>query len=170
MSSSMPGLVGMSEQTRGFIAMVRDYMRDQPQLNRLIDGYESNDRQIAWALLDALSRFNGTPPFLGTSSLDNLLAYNQHYLLTRMTVCSVLESVALLQTRNQVDYNTGGTTVALNNKTPLLLNWIQMLRASTDQDIVRVKVAMNVAQCLDGGVSGVLSELWAVNGLYSSYN
>jgi hypothetical protein len=60
-------------------------------------------------------------------------------------------------------------TVSINNKTPLLMSWIQMYRSTTDQDLLRVKVAYNIASLLDGGVSGILSELWNVNATYIGY-
>lgn len=166
---SLQGIPGMSTATRSFINMVRAFLRDQPELNRLTDGEESNDRQIAWAIMDALSRFNGTPPLLGNSGLEGLLAANQHYLLLRMTVCALLESVALLQIRNRLSYTTGGMTVAINDKGQELLNVIQFYRNITDQELLRVKIAMNISQMLDGSASGIFSEFWSVNATYAAY-
>ena len=45
-----------------FVNQVRMYLRDFPELNRLVDGYESSDRMLAWAVIDALDDFNNTPP------------------------------------------------------------------------------------------------------------
>jgi hypothetical protein len=123
---------------------------------------------IAWAVLDAMSDFNGTPP-LGSISLEDLLQRQQHHLLLRMTVESLIESVGLLQTRNHINYSNGGINVGVNDKTPLLMNWLQYFKSTTEQQKQRVKVAMNIEQILGPNNPGVHSELWAVNATYLSY-
>jgi hypothetical protein len=158
----------MSATMQDFVQMVRLYIRDFPELNRIIAGEESSDRMIAWAVLDAMSDFNGTPP-LGSISLEDLLQRQQHHLLLRMTVESLIESVGLLQTRNHINYSNGGINVGVNDKTPLLMNWLQYFKSTTEQQKQRVKVAMNIEQILGPNNPGVHSELWAVNATYLSY-
>lgn len=168
MVDSLAGLPGISPTFRSFVASVRFYIRDMPELNRLVAGEESSDRQIAWSVIDAVSDFNGTP-HLTNYSLDELLSRNLHYLLLRMTVCSLIEQVGLLQTRNHVNYSTGGITVGVNDKTPLLMNWLQYFKSFTDQRKQHVKVALNIEGILGPSNSGVFSEYWVVNGLYSRW-
>jgi hypothetical protein len=151
-----------------FVPMVRAYLRDQPELNRLIAGSESSDNFLAWSVLDAIARFNGTPHFT-MLSLEDLLQLQQHSLLLRMTVETVLESVGMLQTRNHLNYSNGGINVGVNDKTPLLQSWLQMFSARNDQMITRVKVAINIGYILGPENQGVHSELWAVNATYLSY-
>jgi hypothetical protein len=164
---ALEGIPGVSRAFKDFIPVVRAYTRDHPELNRLLAGVESDDRQIAWAILDALSDFNGTPPILGNFSLEALLDYSQQSLLLRMTTCALVESVCLLQTRNHLNYSTGGTTVGINDKTPLLMQWLQYNKSYTEQMKQRVKVAMNIQGLF--GESGVHSELFAVNSTYAGY-
>lgn len=166
---SLQGIPGMTDTTRSFVQMVRFYMRDIAELNRLVAGEESSDRQIAWAVLDALSDFNGTPPFLGNMTVESLLEAGQAPLLLRMTVIALIESVGLLQTRNHINYSNGGITVGVNDKTPMLMNWLQYFRSLTEQRKLQVKVAMNIAGLLNSGRSGVHSEYWAVNSTYAAY-
>lgn len=165
----LQGIPGMTDATRSFIQMVRAFMRDYPELNRLVRGVESSDRMIAWAIKDALSGFNGTPPNLGRFTVDDLLARDQSYLLLRMTVCALIESVGLLQTRNHLNYSTGGTSVGVNDKTPLLMNWLQYFRASVDQAKLRIKTAWNIESILGEDNAGVFSEYWVVHGTYLRY-
>jgi hypothetical protein len=153
---------------RSFVQAVRLYMRDFPELNRIVRGQETSDRQIAWSVLDALSDFNGTP-HLTHYCLEDLLQQNQHALLLRMTVISIIESVGLLQTRNHINYSNGGINVGVNDKTPMLMNWLQYYKAFTDQMKQRVKVALNIMGILGPSNSGVHSELWAVNATYAAY-
>ena len=156
-----------SDAMTTFIGVVRDYLRDHPELNRLTEGVESSDRMIGWAVLDAVSLFNGTP-HLTNFTLRQLLDRNQHHLLLRMAVVAVLESVMLLQSRNQLSYSAGGTSVAISDKAPMLNGFVQYFKASTDQLLQRVKVAMNISEALDGAV-GAHSEMWAVNASYIAY-
>jgi hypothetical protein len=165
---ALQGVQGMSDAMKAFVQMVRLYLRDFEELNRLVAGEESTDRMIAWAVLDALSNFNGTPHFT-QASLEELLALNQQHLLLRMTVEALIESVGLLQTRNHLNYSDGGINVGVNDKTPLLINWLQYYRSYTEQLKQRVKVAMNINSILGPSNRGVHSELWAVNISYLAY-
>ena len=166
--AQLQGISGVTPTMQAFVQVVRDYMRDHPELNRLIAGQESNDRLIAWSVLDALSLFNGTP-HLTALSLEDLLQRQQHHLVLRLTVVTLLESVGLLQTRNHINYSNGGLNVGVNDKTPLILQWLQYYRATTQQMMTNVKVALNIEGMLGSGGSGVHSELCAVNATYLAY-
>lgn len=168
MAGSLQGLPGVTPTFEAFVQQVRLYTRDFPELNRIIAGEESTDRQIAWSVLDALSDFNGTP-HLTSYSLDEMLGRNLSYLLLRMTVISLIEQVGLLQTRNHINYSTGGINVGVNDKTPLLMQWLQYFRAFTDQRKQQVKVALNIEGILGPSNSGVFSEYWSVNGTYAQF-
>lgn len=168
MTSPLDGMPNISPTMRAFVQNVRLYMRDHAELNRLVGGEESDDRQIAWAIFDALSNFNGTPPFIGRFRLEDLLGRDQHALMLRMTVIALIESVGLLQTRNHINYSDGGLNVGVNDKTPLLMKWLEMFRSMTEQRMMQVKVAFNIEQLLDGG-PGMHSELWWVNQSYAAY-
>jgi hypothetical protein len=165
---TLQGLPGVTPTFQAFVQSVRLYLRDFPELNRLIVGEENNDRQIAWSVLDALSDFNGTPHFT-QMSLEELLQRNQHYLILRMTVISLIEQVGLLQTRNHINYSTGGINVGVNDKTPLLMQWLQYFKAFTDQRKQHVKVALNIEGILGPSNSGVFSEYWAINSTYAQF-
>lgn len=143
-------------------------MRDFPELNRIVRGEESTDRQIAWAISDAISNFNGTPHFT-SATLDELLQRNQQALLLRMTVVALIESIGLLQTRNHINYSNGGINVGVNDKTPMLMNWLQYYRSMTEQMKQQVKVAMNIESILGPSNSGAFSEYWATNSTYSMW-
>jgi hypothetical protein len=164
----LQGIPHMGRPFKDFVQMVRLYMRDFPELNRIVAGEESSDRQIAWAVLDALSDFNGTPHFT-SMTLEDLLQLNQHALLLRMTTIALIESVGLLQTRNHINYSNGGINVGVNDKTPLLMNWLQYFKSFTEQMKQRVKVAINIGGILGPSQSGIHSELWAVNATYAAY-
>lgn len=168
MTEALQGVDSMSANMRAFVSTVRLYTRDLPELNRLIKGEESSDRMIAWATLDALDNFNGTPHFTSLS-LDDLLNLNQRSLMLRLTVEALIESVGLLQTRNHLNYSTGGINVGTSDKTPLLMQWLQYFRSFTGQKLQRVKVTLNMESILGSDQVGVHSEYWATNLSYLSY-
>jgi hypothetical protein len=165
---SLDGIPFMSKDFRDFVYTVRAYTRDYPELNRLVRGEESTDRQIAWSILDALADFNGTPP-ITKLSLDYLLDRQQHALLLRMVTIALLESVALLQTRNHLNYSDGGVNVGVNDKTPMIMNWLNYYKSTTEQMKQRVKVALNIESILGPGNAGVHSELWAINSTFIGF-
>lgn len=145
-----------------FIQLVRSYMRDYPELNRLIAGEESSNRQIAWAILDALDDFNTTPPFTRFGLND----YPSRSLLLRGVVCTLLESIGLLQTRNHLQFSDGGITVGVNDKTPFLQAWIQLFRNSYEDKKMKIKVAYNIESAWGGGIH---SEYRFINNFYGDW-
>lgn len=164
---SIEALPGVTPTFKNFVEYVRTFMRDFGELNRLVRGEESNDRQIAFAVVDALEDFNGSPPFTSLSLETLLHQYHQSSLLCRMSACVVVESVGLLQTRNQVNYSAGGTNLGVNDKTPLLMQWYKLFKNETEQKKMRAKVAMNIQNALMP--AGVHSELFAVNATYAAF-
>jgi len=166
--TTLEGIPGVTQSTRLFVASVRLFLRDHAELNRLVAGEETSDRMIAWSVLDALSKFNGTPP-ITSFTLDEMLNREQSHLLLRLTAETVIESVGLLQTRNHINYSTGGINVGVNDKTPLLLQWLQLFKSTTEQRVQQVKVAFNIESILGPEHVGMHSEYWATNQSYMSY-
>src|SRR4030067_1032747 len=138
MGGELQAVIPMGQALQEFVPVVRAYLRDLPELNRLIAGEETGDRFIAWSILDAMARFNGTPHFTSLT-FEDFLANQQHYLLLRMTVETILESVGLLQTRNHINYSNGGINVGVNDKTPLIQSWLQIFSAPDEQETRRAQ-------------------------------
>lgn len=154
-----------TDELMRFVAQVRAYLRDYPELNRLIDGEETSDRMIAWAVIDTLDDINNTPPFIGTFTCDN---FPYRSLLLRGTVVTVLESVGLLQTRNQLQYSDGGISVGVSDKAPMLMQWINMLKMSYEQKLQRWKISMNITQAMNG--ESVMSDYYFLGGYYDVFD
>lgn len=145
-----------------FVGMVRDFMRDYSELNRLIKGEEHSDRLIVWAILDALEDFNTSPP-MTSYSLTN---FPSKSLLLRGAVINLLESVGLLMTRNHLTFSDGGIQVGVSDKTPLIQSWIQLFTNKYEQKKDRLKIALNI----EGGWGGGLhSEYLWTSGFYGGY-
>lgn len=162
------GIPGVSDTFNSFIQTVRMFMRDHPQLNRLVKGEEHSNRMIAFAILDFLSDFAGTPPPLGYLSLEQMFEMHYQAFALRGTCVTLLESVGILQTRNHLNFSDGGISVGVSDKTPMLMNWINSFQQKYEQQKLQIKVSMNISQLL-GSALGEHSEFFAVNGWWGSY-
>lgn len=160
---SMDGAPLPNLELNRFVAQVRAFMRDYPELNRLIAGEESSNRQIVWAVMDALDDFNSTPPFITRRDISNFPSMS---LLIRGTVCSLLESIGLLQTRNHLQFSDGGIQVGINDKTPFIQSWLQVFRNGYEDRKMKMKVAMNIESAWGGGIN---SEYRFINNFYGEW-
>lgn len=140
-----------------FIDYIRRFMRDNPFLNRLTDGYESSDEDIMDAIEDAIDDFNQTPPFISTYNLRNPPPKS---MLKRGVVICLLESLGLLDTRNSLQYSDGGLNVNID-KTPAIQSWIQLFTNKYEEKKIRWKTACNIEGGL--GQGGLSSEYTLVN-------
>lgn len=140
------------------IEYIRAFLRDTPELNRLVAGREHSDKLIAMAMFDTLERVQAMSPPVPISSLPiNILRLGSTIFL--------LQSLGLLMTRNQLNYRTGrGTGIGLQDKVPLILNWIQLFQQEFKEAAKEWKVSLNLSRAL--GSSVLHSEYALINGLY----
>lgn len=144
------------------ISTLRLYLRDYPQLNRLTSSEDHNDRLLAWAILDAIDDFNSTAPFT-RFGVNN---FPSKSLLLRGATVSALESLMFLMVRNQLNYNDGGISVGVSDKTPLVKAVIDMLRSVYEEKKLKMKIAMNIEEAWGDGVH---SEYLWTNAFYGSW-
>jgi hypothetical protein len=147
---------------RSFVSIVRAFMRDYPELNRLIQGVEHSDRMIAWAILDALNDFNTTPPLTSFP----LKTFPSKHILLRGTAISLLESLGMLMTRNQLTFSDGGIQVGISDKSGLLMSWITLFTNKYEEKKKQLKIALNIE---GGWGEGVSSEYLWMNGFYGGW-
>lgn len=149
-------------ELNNFVNQVRSFLRDYKELNRLVTGVESSNRQIVWAVFDALDDYNTEPPFTSFSIRN----FPSKSLLIRGTVISLLQSVGLLMTRNQITFSDGGIQVGINDKTPLIQSWLQLFMNMYEDKKKKLKVAYNIETAWGGGV---FSEYRFVNNFYGEW-
>ena len=166
--ANLQGIPGLSPAVVAAAESIRVWMRDHPELNRLVEGYETSDRQLLFAVMDAVETMNGTPPPT-TLSLEEWLAARQFTLIRYFTVIHLLEGIGLLQTRNHISYSSGGKSVGVNDKTPLIMGWLKYFRAVADQKLAAVKVSMNIMSILGPDQSGMRSEYWAIHSTFANW-
>lgn len=154
---------GLPKELLNTISLIRAKMRDFPELNRLIEGRETSDREIAFAIMECIDDFNMTPPLLGTFTVANFPSIS---LLINGSIINIITSVGLLQTRNHMSYSDGqGVQVSVSDKGPQLMNWMNLFTQTYEQKKFRLKQAINLGEALNG--SAVSSEYALVNGYFS---
>lgn len=142
----------------------RRFMRDYPELNRLTEGYDHSPRHLKWAVVDTLSDWVSTPPFIG-QSLSMIVERGLVSVFCRGVVITALESLGILHLRNHISYSDGGVNVQTENP-QLIANWLQMMKSEYEQKKQRILIAMNIENLLGPTVGGVHSELYFINAFF----
>lgn len=161
----LQGLAQPTEEVfNAHVQSVRLFMRDFSELNLLIRGEESSDRMIAWATVDFLSDFNGTPPFT-SFNLNDLVAKNLQNLAVRGTVISLLQSLMIFYARNHLPFSDGGLSVNIMDKAPIIQSMLSLFQSAYEQQKRMVLTAINIEGIMDTGPSGVHSDYMALSSL-----
>lgn len=130
---------------------LRLFLLDTPALNRLIRRKETDEDLLEFAIDMAISDWNSTPPVVQHVTITN---YPSLYLLMHAATIQVLKSQGLLQARNELNYNAGGSSFVRSNKTQYYQSW--MINFSNEYELKKrnFKMAQNIAS----GWGGVSSE------------
>lgn len=141
----------------------RRFMRDFPELNRLTAGYDHSPRHLQWAVMDTLSDWSSTPPFLG-QDLGAIIERGFISVFVRGVVITALESLGILHLRNHISYSDGGVNVQTENP-QLIQSWLQMMKGEYENKKQRILIALNIENALGFG-GGVHSELYFINSFF----
>jgi hypothetical protein len=156
--------VEISDNYYSLISMLRLYVRDLAPLNRLVDGEESKDRDLALAIYRAVEDFNGTPPPLSLN-LQQIIDNHLVDLILRGAACKLMESVVLTYARNELQFTDAGVSVKISDKFPVFMNWYSAMKPSWDKEKEQVKISLNINQIVTDQPGGVFSEFWLINSL-----
>lgn len=152
-----PNIAMLAEYTRM-------YMRDYPELNRLTEGYDHSPRHITWAVIDTLSDWAATPPFIG-QNIDLIISRNLFSLFCRGVAINLLESLGILHMRNYLAYSDGGVNVQTENP-QMIQAWLGMMKSEYEQKKQRVLIALNIENALGSQAGGLHSELYFINSFF----
>jgi hypothetical protein len=126
---------------------LRLFLMDTEELNRLLRRKEIDDTRLEFALQMTISDWNSTTPLIGAVSYAN---FPSLYLLIHGAACTCLKMAGLYQSRNELTYNSGGTSIVRSNKTPYYQTWIQNFAAEYEAKKLNLKLQKNV----DGAMTG----------------
>jgi len=130
---------------------LRLFMRDTPELNKLLRKEESDDTLFDFAIDMAISDWNSTAPLLPSRNIEN---YPSLYLLMHASAIQLLKTQGILQSRNELSYQSGGSSFMRSNKTQHYQSWLVNFQNEYEVKKKNYKIFQNVAR----GWSGVHSE------------
>lgn len=140
--------------------LLRMFLNDTPELNRLIRRQESDDPKLDLALALAVDDFNITSPLISTYKVET---FPSLYMLIYGATIQVLRSAGILQSRNELAYSSGGVSVRIFDKTQNYQSWIAQFVAEYERKKQNYKISLNVAAAMAGGVSSeyaLLNYFW----------
>ena len=134
--------------------LVRAFLRDYAHKNRLVAGEESSNSDIDLGILLALDDFNfATVPLLGTRNLSNFPSIS---LLVLGAATWILKSAGILQTRNFLNFSSGGISAVFSDKTQAYQSWISLLQREYETKKAEVKMFLNI-----GGAYGSVATAYS---------
>lgn len=154
---SLPLFSGATQQAVAvdFRNKIRAFIRDTPATNALLGTEETPDLLIDFALDLTLDDFNTSPPLIGQF---NLYSHPSQSLVMLGAIIWILKSAGLQQSRNQLDYASGGITVASSNKTPLYQSWLNIMMQEFEAKKANLKKSLNAVMAY-GGISSEYSQV-----------
>lgn len=129
---------------------LRLFLRDTPQLNRLILKEESDDELLEFAIMLTISDWNSTAPLSGVT----LGSFPSLYLLMHGAAIQVLKMQGIYQDRNKLVYNSAGSSFSRSDKGPSYMQWAQFFISDYEVKKQNFKMFKNI----EAGYGGVHSE------------
>jgi len=140
-----------SERPAKALKYLRMFLQDTPELNRLIRTYELTDEMLRFAIDMCISDWNSTPPVITARNLEN---FPSLYLLMHGSAIQALKMAGVRQSRNELNYQSGGSSFIRSNKTSLYQSWISLFLNDYEMKKKGMKVNENVSR----GYGEVFSE------------
>lgn len=129
--------------------LLRLFLNDTPELNRLIRQQETDDPHLDLAIALGVDDFNITSPLLSTYRVET---FPSLYMLIYGATIQVLRSAGILQSRNELAYSSGGVSVRIFDKTQNYMAWIAQFVAEYERKKSNYKISLNVMNALAGGI------------------
>lgn len=138
---------------------LRAFLRDDPNLNELLEGKESTDGQLKGAIADSIDDWNTTQPSLAAIDIKN---HPSARLLIRGAAIEILSSAAIYYERNRLPYTDGGISVDDKAKMQGYTTMISVL-GDGPRGYEAKKVGLKKTQNIAAGFGGVPSEYSGLN-------
>lgn len=140
--------MGIPVETVKFAEEVRAYVRDFPELNRLINGEESSPRMVQFCAHLALDEWNALSPV----QIGSVAEFPNKLILLQLTIIHLLTSVGILHSRNRLPYNDGGFSADTEAQADEYPKWITLLRSQVGPLLQTLSIRLNIASARGVGV------------------
>ena len=129
---------------------LRMFLMDNEEMNRLLGRKEIDDDRLEFAINLTISDWNTTAPVIGR---EDIVSWPSLYLLMHGGAVQCLKMAGFYQTRNELTYNSGGSSFIRANKTPYYQSWIQNLSAEYEAKKLQYKIQKNIEGAYGDGFS-----------------
>lgn len=133
---------GINKTREQLVPMLRTFLGDSVENNRLIPGEEISDDKLGLALDLALDEYNNTPPF----EQRTFLTFPSLKVAIYGGAVQALIMAGLIQTRNYINFSDGGIQEVLSDKAPAYQAWIANLLQSYREEAMALKTSLNMEQ------------------------
>lgn len=120
---------------------LRMFLMDNEEMNRLLNRKEIDDDRLELAIIMTLSDWNTTPPIIGRV---DIVSWPSLYLLLHGAAIQCLKMAGLYQSRNELTYNSGGSSFVRANKTPYYQAWISNFASEYESKKMQIKMQQNI--------------------------
>jgi len=141
------------KQAQRRLEKIREYMtvfmKDQPILNRLLMRAEFTKTEIDLAVNLTIDDYNTTPPLLTAVTILNFpsLMFMVHGCAIQLLIMG-----GILQSRNELNYSSGGISVKTSDKTQLYQSWLNLLARGYENKKKEFKISVNIEGAYGSGV------------------
>jgi hypothetical protein len=132
-----PGIRKSKEDLR---KMLRAFLGDTPEDNKLIPDEELSDDKLDLALELALDEYNHFPPF-ENRTWENLPSL---VIIIHGGAIQALIMAGIVQNRNYLNFSDGGIQEVISDKGPAYQSWIQMLLSKYREESLGLKTSLNM--------------------------
>jgi len=129
---------------------LRMFLMDNEEMNRLLGRKEIDDDRLEFAITLTLSDWNTTAPVIGR---EDIVSFPSLYLLMHGGAVQCLKMAGFYQTRNELTYNSGGSSFVRANKTAYYQSWIQNLSSEFEAKKLQYKIQRNIENAYGNGFS-----------------
>lgn len=128
---------------------LRLFLNDTAELNRLIRQEETDAPHLDLAINLAIDDYNITSPPLAFAQVDS---FPSIYLLLHGAAIQTLKMAGILQSRNELNYSSGGVTVRTFDKTRNYQSWITMFMQDYERKKLNFKISQNIGAAMGFGI------------------
>lgn len=137
-----------SERMKKAKKYLRMFLMDNEEMNRLLGRKEIDDDRLELAIIMTISDWNTTAPIIGKK---DIVSWPSLYLLLHGGAIQCMKMAGFYQSRNELTYNSGGSSFVRSNKTPYYQSWIQNLASEYEAKKMQYKIQENIESAYGHG-------------------
>lgn len=131
---------GINKSQDELIKMVRVFLGDSPEENKLTEGNELSDDKLRLSLDMALDLYNNTAPFENRT----FETFPSLTLIIHGSVIQALMMAGIIQTRNHLNFSDGGIQEVISDKAGGYQAWIGQIVGAWRDEMLSIKTALNM--------------------------